>query len=190
MAAVVSEQVAQELIDIIDLQPIPGEYVHCAGRPMEPFDVFGVTVDGWFRCHAQRRAVGQRWEGKCECCGARLRYAHVTRDGSGEYHCYGGTCLNVVGLGEAGARRLEYSQRITHKDGKGFVATFSVPPKLWDLPRDDRPVFARLWKGEERSRRGARTGRVQWKLSVWGDSFEECLDHCMGLSDLLGVKLS
>lgn len=174
-----------ELIDIIDLNPCVGEYAHCRG-PLETFDIFGVQAQGWFRYHAQRSAVSKRWNSQCECCHAHLRFAHITQDESGEYHCYGHTCLNIQGFGEEGARRLEYSARIEQKKDSGFCATFNVPQKFWDLPRDQRPTSARVWKGKSFSRRAG----VVWKLSIWGQSFEECLENCMDLSKLLGIKLS
>lgn len=174
-----------ELVDIIDLQPMPGEYVGC--QETSSFAVFGVEVERAFhRCHAARMAVQRRWDGRCECCHARLRYAHVTQDGAGEYHCYGHTCLSLESFGEEATRKLEYSQRIDQKE-RGFVATFSVPAKLWDLPREQRPAFARLWKGQAF---GRRSRGPQWKLSVWGDNFEGCLANCVALAELLGVKLA
>jgi hypothetical protein len=174
-----------DLVDIIDLQPIPGEYVGC--RETSEFTVLGVTVIAFHRYHAMRIAVGQKFGGNCECCGHHLRYAHVTVDQDGEYHCFGRTCLSVETFGEEGSRRLEYSQRVEQKKSGGFCATFNVPQKFWDMPRDGRPSFARPWKGQAM---GKRTRQVQWKLSVWGDSFEECLDHCVEVDKWLGLKLS
>lgn len=182
-------EVNHELVDIIDLQPVPGEYAGCT-HPMEPVEVFGETMLAWHRYHAARRVVSSKWGGKCECCGHCLRYAHVTLDAAGAYHCFGRTCLSLSGIGEEATRKLEYSERIEQKKSGGFCATFNVPPKFWDTPREERSPFARLWKGEARTRRGASRGVSQWKLSVWGDSFEECLDHCMDLSRQLGLKLS
>jgi hypothetical protein len=175
-----------ELVDIIDLQPVPGEYLHCANNPTEPFEVFGVTVQAWHRYHAQRRAVSERWGGACECCGHRLRYAHVTQDESGEFHCFGRTCCSIESFGEQAARKMEYSQRIEQKKSGGFCATFNVPYKLWDIPRESRPAYARLWKGAP----AKRNGRPVWKLSVWGDSFEECLANCVALGVAMDLKLS
>ena len=177
-----------ELVDVVDLQPIPGEYLFCTreNRPKTPHEAFGVTVDAWFPYHAQRIAVQAKWGGKCECCGARLRYAHIVQDADGAYHCFGHTCVNVKTLGAESARKLEYSQRIEEKKDKGFCATFNVPSQLWDMPREQRPAFARLWKGAP-AKRGS---RPVWKLSVWGDSREECLANCMELQRLVGVKLA
>jgi hypothetical protein len=179
-----------ELVDVIDLQPIPGEYLHCSNSPKTPHEAFGVTVQAWFPYHAQRIAVGQRWGGKCECCGHRIRYAHITQDETGEYHCFGGTCVNVRSFGERAARKMEYSQRVKQKEDSGFCATFNVPSMFWDMPREKRPAYARPWKGMAMSRRGRGRNSIQWKLSVWGSSFEECLTNCIALDELLGVKLA
>lgn len=189
MNATMEEKKAHDLIDVIDLYPVPGEYAGCK-HPMEPFEMFGVTVQAWHRYHAMRRAVSQRWEGKCECCGHGLRYAHVTQDENGEFHCFGRTCLSIEGIGEEGTRRLEYSERIEEKKSGGFCATFNVPSKFWDLAREDRPAFARPWKGKAMTRKRGFGNSVQWKLSIWGDCFEACLDNCMALSAKLGIKLS
>ena len=175
-----------DLVDIIDLQPAPGEYVGCK-HPMTPHEIYGVMVDAWHPCHAARRAVSERWSGNCECCGHHLRYAHVTVDAAGEYHCFGRTCLSIEGIGEEATRKLEYSEKIEQKKSGGFCATFNAPQKFWDMPREIRPTFARPWKGKSFSR----SNRTVWKLSVWGDSFEDCLAHCMDLSQQLGgVKLN
>lgn len=177
-----------ELLDVVDLQPAPGEYVGCR-HPFESFQVFGVEVQAWHRIHAQRLAVQERWGSHCECCNHHIRYAHITQDETGAFHCFGATCLNVVALGEVGARRLEYSRKIEQKGSGGYCATFTVPQKFWEIKRECRPQYARLWKGKAYTRRGIDKGYPQWKLSIWGDSFEECLEHCMLLHERLGVKL-
>lgn len=179
-----------ELVDVVDLSPMPGEYLFCTreNRVMTPHDAFGVTVDAWFPYHAQRRAVQQKWGSKCECCGARLRYAHIVRDEAGGYHCFGGTCVNVETLGAESARRLEYSGRVEQKKENGFCATFAVPAGFWDAPRHQRPAFARPWKGMS-APKGRQRPRPVWKLSVWGASREECLANCMALDAMFG-KLS
>lgn len=177
-----------ELIDIIDTQPTPGEYVGCT-HPMTPITVFGVTVDAWHPYHAMRRVISAKWEGRCECCGHGLRYCCVTQDETGQFHCFGRTCLNVVTLGEESARRFDYAERIEEKES-GFCATFTVPQKLWDLPRENRPAFVRLWKGEARTRRGLSKGNKVWKMTVWGNDHHACLENCVALDKLLGLKLS
>jgi hypothetical protein len=166
-----------------------GEYVHCRG-PFVDIDVFGTTVQAWHTVHAQRIAVNKIWESRCECCNHHLRYCFITQDDAGKFHCFGRTCLDINALGEEGARRVAYTERIEQKQSGGFCATFNVPTQFWDMPREKRPQFARPWKGKAFTRRGRMTDRPQWKLSVWGASFEECLDNCMKLDGQLGIKLS
>lgn len=178
---------SHDLVDVIDMYPIPGEYAHCTDRREET--VFGVTIMAFHRYHAARTVVSQKWQSKCECCGHGLRYAHITVDHDGIYHCFGRTCLSIQEFGEEATRKLEYAERITQKEN-GFCATFNVPSKFWDMPREDRPTFARAWKGKAMTRRGNSRGGSQWKLTVWGACFEECLDNCMSLSATLGIKLS
>lgn len=192
IATAAAPEISLDLVDVVDMEPVQGEYVNC--KVVSDFDVFGVHVEQAFHyCHAEKLAIRRRWNSSCEKCSHRLRYCFILgNDETGEYHCFGRDCFNVETLGTAGARRLRYFDAISESDRGGFKATFAVPPKFWDIPRETRPAWARVWKGEERGRgRSAmmNRGRPKWMLTIWGDVREECLARCLELDALLDVRL-
>ncbi len=183
-SSLVTCEIVHTFEDVIDMICQPGELVgfNQSGAEIVPHELFGCSTKAWCYEQAARRIILDRWDGRCEKCGHNLRWAHLTLDNLGEYHCFGRECMNLITLGKQETRRLLYSEKIAEKE-TGFCASFKVPQKFWDMDRADRPSFARAWKTVDRR---SRDRQSIWFLSIWGDTFSQCLDHCLEADSLFG----
>lgn len=166
------------LVDIIDMQPERGEYAGC--QDMHDFEVFGEKVRAFTKIHAQRLYIQKHFNSSCARCNHGLRYCHIIKDGE-RLTCVGRECMYTHELGPENARKLRIFEAIKDKKSAGYCVTGAIPNGFWNIPKENRPVYARPWKVE--SKDFSRSMRAQlkagWYLTIRGATKDECYHNAL-----------
>jgi len=173
-----------EVIDEeFDLVPMPGSFVSPDG--MKPYTIMGETVQGLTYLHAFYRQVGAKIRahggelGKCDHCGARVRYCFIFEDSKGQWFHTGRDCAELIGAKQRGdtpeefyhARKLfriaQEARKVKTKNGPKVVYSMEAPQWVWKLSPEVRRSLCSVGKNMHRG--------GQWEVTFWANSVEEIL---------------
>lgn len=179
-----------EFEDVYDRQVPPGAFL--SSEPAKPITVRvagrerTVVALNWnhaiFRAYSEAAVESGGELGRCELCGAHLRYSAIFSDAEGRIHVVGQECANRVEANCADREEwvivasMKEAKEINTKNGLRWKVDLREPSGFRVIPYAERPSYCSTW-----TPKGPRIrGRQTWgnpRVTLWANTEAELYDN-------------